>query len=202
MNKILKFHGLTKGHACILLASIVTTLNEFCHNTCKCWACEYTPYLTFYIQVQFVLLKNKIHVSISVWSFIMPKKTINCGICQDEFSTKKTLKVHIRRRHKKTMFICQICKLISYSIDEKILHRINHHKFIKCEKCERTFKEKKGLNRHVRLNHKDLQLNNVISSTNTRPSKSSSTSALVKKSKKGTIIILLKGTLCRVSGFH
>ena len=131
----------------------------------------------------------------------MPKKMINCRICQDEFSTKRTLKVHFRRRHKKSIFICKICHVISYSIDEKILHRINHHKFIfKCDNCERTFKEKKGLNRHVRLNHKDLQLNNVISSTNTRPSKSSSTSALVKKSKKGTIIILLKGIYVRCAG--
>ena len=146
----------------------------------------------------------------------MPKKMINCRICQDEFSTKRTLKVHFRRRHKKSIFICKICHVISYSIDEKILHRINHHKFIKCEKCERTFKEKKGLNRHVRLNHKDLQLNNVISSKNIRASKSFSTSnslarssksekqmtssALVKKSKKGTIILRLKGIYIKTGG--
>ena len=140
----------------------------------------------------------------------MPKKMINCRICQDEFSTKQTLKVHFRRRHKKSIFICKICHVTCYSIDEKILHRINHHKFIfKCDNCERTFKEKKGLNRHVRRNHKDLQLNYVISSKNIRPSKCFSTSnslttssknkkqmtssALVKKSNKRTIILRLKG---------
>ena len=147
----------------------------------------------------------------------MPKKTMNCGICQDEFSTKQTLKVHFRRRHKKSIFICKICHVTCYSIDEKILHRINHHKFIfKCDNCERTFKEKKGLNRHVRQNHKDLQLNNVISSKNIRASKSFSTSnslarssksekqmtssALVKKSKKGTIILRLKGIYIKTGG--
>ena len=114
-----------------------------------------------------------------------------CEICQIEFSTKQTFKIHYLRRHEKTIFICKICHVISFSTNEKIWHRINDHKFIfKCYKCERTFKEKKALNRHIRINHNNLRIDNAKSS------KSSATlSASVKKSKRGNLILRLKGTV-------
>ena len=154
-------------------------------------------------------VRVKIHVSISVWSFLMLKKMIHCGICQVEFLTKQTLKRHFRRKHNKWISFCH-CNKIFYSLYEKTLHRINFHKFIfKCKYCERTFKQKRSLNRHVKWNHNHLQLNNVISPINIKPSKSSSTSnslamssksekqmtssALVQKSKRGIIVLRLKG---------
>ena len=98
--------------------------------------------------------------------------------------------------------------MIFFSTREKTLHRINHHKFIfKCEKCERTFKEKKGLNRHVKRKHDDLRwknVNNVTTLNDIRPSKSTPTSNslamsskktssdLVEKSKRGNLILRLK----------
>ena len=136
---------------------------------------------------------------------------MHCEICQVEFATKKTFKKHFFRKHEKSIVICKLCDMIFCSTREKTLHRINHHNFIfKCNNCERTFKEKKGLNRHVKRKHDDLQWNNVTSSKNMRPSKASLrstplgtsskngqqigmiSSALVEKSKKGNLILRLK----------
>ena len=136
-----------------------------------------------------------------------------CEICQIEYATKKTFKKHFFRKHKKSIVICKLCDMIFCSTREKTLHRINYHKFIfKCNNCERTFKEKKGLNRHVKQKHDDLQrnnANNVSSSNYIRPSKSTrifnplalsskseeaTSLALVEKPKRGSIILRLKST--------
>ena len=48
--------------------------------------------------------------------------------------------------------------MIFYSKKDIAMHRITYHKFIfKCESCDRTFKAKRTLRRHVRLNHTNQQ---------------------------------------------
>ena len=87
-----------------------------------------------------------------------------CKICQIEFSTKQTFKRHVLDIHERSVFMCKLCAATFHSKHANRMHRITHHECnFKCEKCERTFKEKKTLNRHVRQNHTNLQ--NMITKT-------------------------------------
>ena len=87
------------------------------------------------------------------------EKTINkCDICNKEFSNRNGLKIHIKFVHEGVKFTCEICGKECTDLKRHIkdMHEesIRDHK---CTECEKTFKHKRHLQKHILVIHEGIK---------------------------------------------
>ena len=80
------------------------------------------------------------------------EKKFQCDLCDSKFSTKGYLYGH-KKSHDNQYFDCTLCGSTLKGKHKLKLHVKCHQTAIKCSQCEKVFKLKGELNRHISLTH-------------------------------------------------
>lgn len=82
---------------------------------------------------------------------------VYCDVCKKSFRDKTTLTFHLLH-HVKSKYRCDIC--FSSFVHKKSLenHHLVHGRLYKCEMCDREFKKKSNMKKHLQLVHLKLEL--------------------------------------------
>ncbi|XP_052088474.1 zinc finger protein 184-like [Mytilus californianus] len=88
-----------------------------------------------------------------------------CKICKATFKRKDTYSYHVRDHEHGKQFLCHACgkqfsvlqNLVSHAATHDRVHGIKKKSF-KCEKCEKTYANRNGLNVHTLYKHTDKKL--------------------------------------------
>ncbi|CAC5413538.1 KRAB [Mytilus coruscus] len=88
-----------------------------------------------------------------------------CKICKATFKRKDTYSYHVRDHEYGKQFLCHACgkqfsvlqNLVSHAATHDRIHGIKKKSF-KCEKCDKTYANRNGLNVHTLYKHTDKKL--------------------------------------------
>lgn len=86
--------------------------------------------------------------------------TYKCGECQKSFGIKRSLKIHMKKSHKSTEYICDICHQVcgnKSGLTQHILYAHGDLSKYKCEICDATFKGQEELVRHATIHYTNLE---------------------------------------------